>query len=801
MKKKINIGLDIGVGSVGWSILEEQEDSTFKIINLGVRLFQDVADPQDGTLQNEKRRSSRSMRRRLTRIKTRKNALRKLFINYGLVNNDDEIDNLIKLDITKFGYEIPSQLKLEGLKSKFNENWLNKTIFCLYHYIHHRGYFWLTDEDYEKKIKNPNITNKLPSEIIVDFYNKNGYYKGSSITNISSKEWEKEIKIFLKNQNLDSNFANEYLELFTKTRDFSHGPGSEKSPTPYGIFRYNELNEVVKIGDNLWDLTIGKCSFYKEEQRGGKNSIISEVFNLLNDLSNIFFNNNRTNRLTIENINNIRNSINKKINFSKQDIKLNITPKNIIEWAFGKENIEDKLKSSFGFRIKISKNDSEKIITNCNNYIKLIKWIKTLNIEKYKVIDFFDINFINEMNDIFTFYFSQKDVIKRNNAIRDFLQETYNIDYLENDFPKLDGISQSHSLSYKAMLEYIDYFWKNIGKDIGNWTQYSNEVNKQKTLDVNTSYKYIPCGLFNEAIISPTVRRSFNQTITILNEIIKKYHKEYDIHHITIEMAREKNTNEQRKLIKNSQSIREKLNNNIKNEFNLQNDFSSSQILRYRLYKEQEGKDIYTGEYIDKESVLTGIGLDIDHIIPYSIINDDSIQNKVLCFKNNNFEKKNQTPHQWLTKLGKFDSFKERVEKLSISSKKKSLLLFEGDPLSIENGFIARNLADTRYATVLIMNTLKEFFKDNVLWKENKPIINVIRGSVTTYTRNQVFSDTANKLIKNRDDYRHHAIDASIVAFLGSNHTINKKLSFIEKYNNSIKCDNWSKNENKLINN
>lgn len=42
--KKINIGLDIGVASVGWSLLDENAE----IIDIGVRLFDDPAKG-DGT--------------------------------------------------------------------------------------------------------------------------------------------------------------------------------------------------------------------------------------------------------------------------------------------------------------------------------------------------------------------------------------------------------------------------------------------------------------------------------------------------------------------------------------------------------------------------------------------------------------------------------------------------------------------------------------------------------------------------------------------------------------------------------
>ena len=81
-KKKINIGFDIGTTSVGWSIL----DNDWNIIDMGVRLFDDPANAKDGKLENEKRRSSRTQRRRIRRIRTRKDIFTNFLIDAPFIN-------------------------------------------------------------------------------------------------------------------------------------------------------------------------------------------------------------------------------------------------------------------------------------------------------------------------------------------------------------------------------------------------------------------------------------------------------------------------------------------------------------------------------------------------------------------------------------------------------------------------------------------------------------------------------------------------------------------------------------------
>ena len=118
MKKKINIGLDIGVASVGYSIIDEDNN----IQQMGVRLFDDVASAKDGTLKNATRRIKRASRRRIRRIATRKESLKKLLVKYGYCQNKNDVDQLLSIDITKFNVNNPIELKVKALKEIIPEN-------------------------------------------------------------------------------------------------------------------------------------------------------------------------------------------------------------------------------------------------------------------------------------------------------------------------------------------------------------------------------------------------------------------------------------------------------------------------------------------------------------------------------------------------------------------------------------------------------------------------------------------------------------------------------------------------------
>ena len=128
-KKKINIGLDIGITSVGWAIIstdyEGDELSNIEIIDHGVRLFPTVDSPKDGKLTNVKRREKRSARRQVKRRKTLKRDFIKYLIDNKIIK-DIEFDKGNKFIATFLEKYItnksrdPYQLRKKRFNPKIN---------------------------------------------------------------------------------------------------------------------------------------------------------------------------------------------------------------------------------------------------------------------------------------------------------------------------------------------------------------------------------------------------------------------------------------------------------------------------------------------------------------------------------------------------------------------------------------------------------------------------------------------------------------------------------------------------------
>ena len=802
-KKHVNIGLDIGTTSVGWAII----DNDYNVIDYGVRLFEDVCEEQTGHPKNEKRRELRHARRTLRRRNFRKKQFIDLVLrskNVFHFNSKDEILSMLEHEI-----ELPWDVKVKGLKSQLPTN---KLIYILYHYLSHRGFTYLdtTKENKNEKSEEQTILgyipdwlkanneeekfkSLLPSEKQCFVFERLKYQDSALNKSFSLWDWKKEIEQILSNQSyLSNNFINEYLQLFSTYRDYSIGPGSEKSPTKYGLY-FKEYNpntkkwEVKCKGKNLWDCLVGRCSFFdgsnnngKFEQRIERDSASAIIFNLLNDLQNLH------NLLDKENwhVNNDQKKSIFKILLDNNKKTCNLTIKKLVDILKIPEEYID------GYRIDHSGNPN---FTNVNN-IKIA--LIFLGISPSIFIDSLiqkDFKYVNEINKLVHLKSSVKDIVKLYDEFKKLFPNLENRFksgfelYEDKNFKKLESSHKYSAYSQKALNEI--FIPKLLDDENGNNSQnIIMEYKKQKFDNViNSKLININDLKINENIFSPSVGRSVRQTFKIINAILKS--KKYDnfvFDHISIEMARAKNTKEERDLITNSNKFNEQQNEEIR-EFTNDLDISKTIKLKILLAKSNNWVDPYSlGQKIEKPIPTSIENLkawsskyEIDHIIPNKYFHDDSLSNKVLTSFVNNKEKAKRTPFEW---LGSQSNWKKIVEefkpkKFVIKGKKHEVIIDKekiknflagSDGSDILNSINPRKLVDTRYTTKFVCDKLRDFFDSNSFYDEkNKPIIFTVNGAVTQYFRKKFLYDKNYKFEvfeKNRDDFKHHANDAIITA-------------------------------------
>lgn len=80
------LGLDIGIASIGWAVLGNDEDGKpNRIIDLGVRIFDKAEVENTGESLAAPRRDARSARRRLRRHRHRLERIRYLLVQQGVL--------------------------------------------------------------------------------------------------------------------------------------------------------------------------------------------------------------------------------------------------------------------------------------------------------------------------------------------------------------------------------------------------------------------------------------------------------------------------------------------------------------------------------------------------------------------------------------------------------------------------------------------------------------------------------------------------------------------------------------------
>jgi len=243
------LGLDIGISSVGWGIIDHE---TGEIIDAGVRLFEEATRNA-----NEERRSFRGSRRLKRRRVHRLERAKAL-----LESAEFPLDGIGKVN--------PYQARYNAIYDSVSGEELAA---ALYHLVKRRGTVLDSPEDDDKN-KNELSTKEqlkrnkrlLEGKFICEVQLErlqNKYEKMRNHENrFRTEDYVKEAKAILNQQQkfypqISNEFINQYIDLIERRRQYYEGPGSEKSPTPYGSYYVDENGQLAYR--SMIEKMRGKC--------------------------------------------------------------------------------------------------------------------------------------------------------------------------------------------------------------------------------------------------------------------------------------------------------------------------------------------------------------------------------------------------------------------------------------------------------------------------------------------------------------------------------------------------------------
>lgn len=731
---RYGIGLDCGIASVGFAVMElNSKDEPVRIIKLGSRIFERAEHPKDGSSLAAPRREARGTRRRIRRHQHRIERIRYMVVDENILSQE-ELDGLFSGKLSDI-YE---------LRTKALDEIVTKQEFAriLINLAQRRGFKSNRKVDSKEKEAglllnavndNSERMSKNGYRTVGEMFYKDEAYskykrnKGDDYQNTVSRLMvEDEIKkIFEAQRGFGNSFASEdiekrYTKIVMSQRPFDLGPGDGPAncPSPYAG------NQIEKM--------IGNCTLLPNEKRSAKATYSFQLFSLLQNINNISFVTDTGEKrvLTDE-----ERKIVKELCFNTVTVKYSSIRKKLgipqeykfTHLSYGNKDIDEVEKTKF-------------------EYLKAYHQIKKVLKDTIYTLSPDE---LDEIGYIFT-------VHKTDDAIIEALEKTTIDKSLYPLLLELPAFSKFGHISTKAC--------KMINPYLEQGMVYSDAC-AEAGIDFkghkNAKQKLLPAKSEQlEDITNPVVKRAVSQTIKVINAIIKEQGNSPV--YLNIELARELSKNKKdRDAIKKQQDKNRAVNDKIIDEIN--ENFriiypTGQDIVKLKLWHEQDGYDPYTLEKIKYDRLFDEGYVDIDHIIPYSDCFDDSYNNKVLTFSKENRQKSNRIPMQYIPDSKKSDYMMWVNNNVKNYQKRKNLLKANLTKEDLD-GFKTRNLNDTKYLSKVLYN----YINDNLEFEEfangGKIHVKAVNGVATAYMRKRW---GINKIREDGD--LHHAVDATVIA-------------------------------------
>jgi len=738
------LGLDLGPNSIGWSLVDE---SNHKIVGSGVRIFPEGVDNFDTgkgkeESRNETRRVARSMRRQIARRAQRKWRLRKALIDVGLFpSNPDE-------QATLYRDEDPYQLRAKAISEKITPYQFGRVLL---HLNQRRGF----KSNRKTDTKDKEVKGLLAEISVLEGQIKDSGNKtlGQYLAQLRSEDPHARIRTKHTRRDMyEVEFnaiweaqARHHPDLLTDTLRYG-ARGKQAFPikpeklhgktdwlTAYGLYGILFFQRKMYWPKSM----IGLCELEKKELRCPRAHRQAQRFRLLSEVNNLRI---------IDSSSNTERCLSdeeRTLLLDKLSQEKEMTFKKIKEALGFLESIKFNLEK--GKRPKLLGAPVDALLAGQN--VCGPKWYERPEDEKNQIVQLLLDNDRDEdalMDQAITLW---ELTPQQAEAL------------LDVDFP-----SGHLHLSLKAINKLLPHMERGLiymADDAPENSALAAAGYLRPDQLRERIYDKLPMpDRMNDAKLSnlpnPVVRRSLTEVRKVVNAIVREYGKPDAVH---IEMARSMRMGKQKrdeynKNMRKREATRDMAADKIR-QHGIQ--VTREAINRYLMWDQQNHECVYTGKAISVAQLFGG-EIDVDHILPYSRSLDDSQMNKVVCFRHANADKTNRTPYEWLAESdpNRYDQLCQRAENLPYPKYRR----FLQKELDLDQ-FISRQLVDTAYISKLTAEYLRCLF-------DNDHDVLGLKGQYTSELRYQwglheILRDDGLDL-KNRDDHRHHAVDAIVIA-------------------------------------
>jgi CRISPR-associated endonuclease Csn1 len=711
------LGIDGGIASIGWALLDLDTDGgSLTIVAAGVRTFDAPETAKERTPTNAVRRLHRGQRRVIRRRRQRMNEIRRLFHDNGLLPTAAS-------DALSLKGPSPWRLRAEALERPLTGPEL---AVVLGHIARHRGFRSNAKRDAAANAADE--SSKMKKAIAATQERLQGYRtvgqmfatddaftdrkrnRGDFSRSILRSDQESEVRTIVAEQRRRGNpFATKAL-----AEDFS---------------RIAFFQRPLQDSEHM----VQTCPFEPQEKRTARRSYAFEMFRLLSRLANIsLFAAGRDDRLRPDQIASIAEDFGESKGITYKSVRKTLDLDNRTRFV--------------GVSEKDEKND---IVARHGNAAEGTSTLRKVAGPSGWRLLMHNPVMRDRVAEVLTFREDPASVRAglMETGLEDPLLETIMTGVGAGAFGQF---TRAGHISAKAARKLLDPLQRGLV-----YSDACKEVGYDHSAPASMSLKDVR---------NPVARKAVTEMLKQVRAVKAAYGMPDLIH---VELARDigKSAEERDKIAKGIEDQNKKRDRSRQDlEELLGRPARGDDLLRYELWKEQSGWCLYSGEHIDPAWIASGDNrVQVDHILPWSRFGDDSFTNKTLCLAGANQAKKNRTPFEWFEEDGlDWPLFVGRVESCKdMKGRKKGGFYLRKNAKEVEETFRNRNLGDTRYATRLLLSMLAGLYpEDGTKHVLARP------GQLTSKLRRAWGLEDLKKdeAGKRKEDDRHHALDAIVVA-------------------------------------
>tara|TARA_R110002110_G_scaffold194517_16_gene403502 strand:+ start:11385 stop:14636 length:3252 start_codon:yes stop_codon:yes gene_type:complete len=750
---RYRLGLDLGTNSIGWWMVELDKDGIpCGSLGGGSRIFSDGRNPKDQSSLAVERRIPRGMRRRRDRYLDRRSGLMNLLVAFGVMPDDEaERKALEGLD--------PYALRAAALDRALSPHELGRALF---HLNQRRGFKSNRKTDGGEDDKESGVVKDRIGEL-------HRLMEKANARTLGEFFHKHHLKGRLVRARPEAGFYPD-RKMYEDEFDAIHA-----AQAPHQTLRpeqWEALRDIIFYQRPLKPVDPGWCLLEEGERRAHRALPITQEFRMVQEANNLRVQSpgEPARRLTMEERNKVLGHLR-----TKKELKLEGMLKLLKLPSGSTVNLFDD------HRTLLKGEETAARLTHKDIFGK--SWLDLSMESRTKIVrQLLDIEKPEEIESIAQAEWELDEAAAKKLAGK-ALPEGY-ARLSEKAIARLLPIMEAGVITYdKAVAEVPEYghhsdFRPDEARD---FLPYYAEVLSRHCVGGDSSKPKEDETAHYGRLANPTVHIGLNQIRRVVNRLIEIHGKPEEI---IVELARDLKMNkEQKDEARKKNSLNEAANRAREEKIRSAGVAPSPLLLRrLRLWEEQKVGTAhlcpYTGKPISFEMAI-GNATDIDHILPFSRTLDDSMANKVLCLHEANQAKRDRPPYEAFQNdptIGQhkyvYDDILFRADKLEGNKRWRfhadAMERFENE----EKDFLNRQLNETKYLSRIARNYLSHLYNE----KDEKCLrVRAIPGKLTAMLRGKWrlssllpghnrAGDPDTPPRKNRDDHRHHALDAFVIA-------------------------------------